>query len=324
MRTASGRPSFAHPAVDGRCVVLLLPGQGAQRPGMSVDRYVADPEFAGDVDSFFELMGDSGRAVRADWLSDRPLVPLDDASRAQPLLFAIGYARGRALRRAGVVPTVLIGHSVGELAAACLAGVFNLAGAARIMNARLEALAGVRDGGLLAVAASAGQVQPYVDAGRDPGDVVIGAVNAPKQIVLAGAYPRLHTVAARLREDGFMCRAVPAQQPFHSPAVAKAAVRFAAAIADVPLRPPSPAIQSTATGGRVSAGEATRPDFWAGQMARPVLFWPALDAVLSDPALGDGFLVVEAGEAAALSPAARRHPSIRSGRGAVVRAADHA
>src|SRR2546423_1023584 len=149
--------------MTSRPIALLLPGQGAQHPGMAVELYGADAGFTTAMDEFFDLMGTEGARLRADWLSDHPSVPLDDASRAQPLLFALGYALGRGLAEQGVRASVLLGHSVGELAAAALAGVYDPPGAARIMLARSAAMATAPPGGLLAVAATPHEVEAYLD-----------------------------------------------------------------------------------------------------------------------------------------------------------------
>ncbi|WP_203612753.1 acyltransferase domain-containing protein, partial [Amycolatopsis sp. SID8362] len=122
--------------MTGRGLVLLLPGQGSQYPGMAVALYEREPVFAAAADEFFAAMGPEGKLVRDDWLGDSPGVPIDDGLRAQPLLFAIGYGIGRVLLDRGLRPARLIGHSVGELAAAALAGVFDLAAAGRILAAR--------------------------------------------------------------------------------------------------------------------------------------------------------------------------------------------
>lgn len=153
-----------------RPLAFLLPGQGAQYPRMAVGLYESEPEFAATVDEFFELMGPEGSEIRSDWLSASPRLPVDAGRRAQPLLFVIGYAIGRLLVNRGLRPSVLLGHSVGELAAATLAGVFDLAGAARIMSARCRALDAAPPGGLLAVAAPYGQVLDLLGARCTPGE----------------------------------------------------------------------------------------------------------------------------------------------------------
>ncbi|MEU1607224.1 acyltransferase domain-containing protein [Micromonospora matsumotoense] len=298
----------------GRPIALLLPGQGAQHPGMAVELYGREAVFSAVMDEFFALMGRPGQRLRADWLADRPGATIDDATTAQPLLFAVGYALGRALRAAGRHPVALLGHSVGELAAAALADVVDLPGGAAVMLARSAVMATAPSGGLLAVGATPAELAPYLGADDDPGSVVIGARNAPRQTVLAGPEPRLSAVERELLAAGWSSRRVPARQPFHSPAVADQARAFSAVFETLPLRCPTVPIWSTRTGRVVDREQAGTPEFWAGQLAAPVLFWPALDALLAE---GD-YTLVEAGPGQGLSMLARRHPAVRAGRSAVV------
>jgi acyl transferase domain-containing protein len=292
-------------------LAFLLPGQGAQYPGMAVGLYDHEPVFTAVLDEFFGLLGAGGTALRRDWLAAEPEVPLDDGSRAQPLLFVIGYALGRALAARGVVPAALLGHSIGELAAAALAGVFDLPHAARILAGRSSVLATVPAGGLLAVAARPDELTGYLT-----GDVVVGAYNAPAQTMLAGPAGALAEVADRLTAAGIVHRPAAARQPFHSPAVADAAVRFADAFTAAELRPPVVPIHSTRTAEVVTADEAVCPEFWAGQLAAPVRFGSALDSLLTTGV----HTLVELGPGRGLSMVALRHPLVRGGRRRVLSA----
>lgn len=314
--SAADASAFAAPASPTRPVALLLPGQGAQQPGMAIGLYGHEPVFTAVMDEFFTLLGREGEELRADWLSECPRVPLDDASRAQPLLFAVGYALGRTLLAHGVRPAVLLGHSIGELAAAALAGVFDLPDAAWLMSARSAAMAGVGPGGMLAVAARPEELAHLLPdgSGGGPGAVAVGAVNAPAQTVLSGLEPQLTEVEETLREARVAARRVPARQAFHSPAVAGAADLFETAFGGVSLNAPVIRVWSTRTARPVRPHEAADAGFWAQQLAEPVLFWPALDNLLRH---GD-FTLVETGPGQGLSMLARRHPRVRSRRSGVV------
>ncbi len=290
---------------------LLLPGQGAQVQGMAVVLYRREPVFTDAMDAFFRSMGAEGVLLRRDWLSASPAVPIDDASRAQPLLFAVGYAIGRVLEARGIRPAAYIGHSVGELAAAALAGVFTQGAAGRIMNARSRAMAAVPAGGMTAVADRPENLLPFLAAVA--GEVVVGAVNAPMQTVLAGSEPALTEVERALSAAGKVARRVRSRQPFHCPAVRSAAAVFEQAVARERLRPPDTPIWSGRTGRPVSDAEAVDPAFWAHQLAEPVLFWPALSALLDHGA----YTLVETGPGPGLALSARRHPAVRSGRSTV-------
>jgi len=295
-------------------VALLLPGQGAQHRGMAAELYGQEAVFTAVLDEFFEYMGEEGCALRDEWLADPPDLVIDDASRAQPLLFATGYALGRSLESRGIRPAALLGHSVGELAAAALAGVFGLRDAAMLMRERTAATVEVPAGGMLAAAASVDELRPYLDSDAGVNSVVVGARNGPRQTVLAGAEPHLSSVERLLRHHGVSCRRVAARQPFHSPAMAHAVRRFERAFSTIEMRPPSVPIWSTATGARLRGEQATDPAFWAWQLATPVQFWPALDAMLTSR----DFLLAETGPGQGLSMLARLHPRVRQGHCEVV------
>ncbi|WP_327723629.1 acyltransferase domain-containing protein [Streptomyces europaeiscabiei] len=297
-----------------RPFAFLLPGQGAQYPRMAAGLYESEPEFAATVDEFFELMGPEGSEIRNDWLSESPRLPIDVGRRAQPLLFVIGYAVGRLFLDRGIRPSVLLGHSVGELAAATLAGVFDLPAAARIMSARSRALEAAPPGGLLAVAAPHGQVLDLLGARCTAEGVAVGAVNAPRQTVLAGPAEELARVEEALTAQGLTSRRVRALEPFHSPVMDEAARRFEKAVAQEKLRLPKIPIQSSRTARPVRPEEAVDPAFWARQMAEPVLFWPALASLLEEGPL----TVVETGPGRALSAPALRHAAVRERRSEVV------
>ncbi|MEU9608368.1 acyltransferase domain-containing protein [Streptomyces sp. NPDC048057] len=295
-------------------IALLLPGQGFQHVGMAVELYRREPRFTAVADAFLPALGPWGAGVRQTWLGLVDGAPADRGVTAQPLLFLIGYGIGEALAARGVRPAVLIGHSVGELAAATLAGVFSPAAAARILAARCASLAEAPAGGMLAVAGAPEPVLERVRAEGGCADVALGAHNGPAQTVLAGPEPALTAAERTLREQGLTARRVRALEPWHAPAMQRAADRFRAAVAAEVLSPPRIPIVSTRTGRPVSDGEAVRPDFWADQMALPVRFWPALCTVLD----GAAHTVADAAPAGALATLARRHPSVRAGDSPVV------
>src|SRR5437764_1349770 len=101
-----------------RRVALLFPGQGSQHPRMAAGLYGHDDVFTSVMDEAFELLGEAGPAVRADWLAGGRPELYDDVTRAQPLLYAVNYALGRVVLDWGVEPAAMLGHSVGEMVAA--------------------------------------------------------------------------------------------------------------------------------------------------------------------------------------------------------------
>ncbi|MFD8496639.1 acyltransferase domain-containing protein [Amycolatopsis sp. NPDC059657] len=150
------------------------------------------------------------------------------------------------------------------------------------------------------------RVAPYLTP-----SVVIGAMNTPRQLLLSGPADELAEVGATLSANGFASQPARSEQAFHSPACAPAAKEFADGFSGSPLSAPEIRIQSTGTGLPVTDQEALDPDFRARQLADPVLFWSALDNLLTE---GDDYLLLEAGPRGSCSAMARRHPALKSKR----------
>ncbi|WP_405619747.1 acyltransferase domain-containing protein [Streptomyces sp. NBC_01511] len=301
--------------MERRTSVLLLPGQGAQRERMAAGLYGVEEEFTASMDRFFDRLGGAGTGLRSAWLRPAPNPELDTAAVAQPLLLAVGHALGRAVDAGAGPPGLLLGHSVGELAAACLAGVFDPADVGALAAARSRALQDTGHGGMLAVAASVGDLPERLGP-----DVAVAAVNGPRQTVLAGPGEALAATELRLREAGFVVRAVRSGHAFHSPVMAEAARKFGTALAVLAPRAPRPGrtVVSSGTGTEVTAAQAADPYFWAGQLARTVRYWPALRELLDTRGREPGLLLLDASADRSLSAPARRHPAVRDGASEVV------
>jgi [acyl-carrier-protein] S-malonyltransferase len=166
-------------------------------------------------------------------------------------------------------------------------------------------------GGMLAVAASPADLEPFLDHPL----VTVAAMNAARQTMIAGPTAPLARIAAALEAAEFTVRPVPATHPFHSPAMSDAAVEAEVALAGLDLRPPRTPIWSGYTGGhRMTGGDATSPRFWAQQVVKPVDFLGALNAVSET----GGLMLVECGAGQTLSSFARRHRGVRTNQHAVV------
>jgi acyl transferase domain-containing protein len=281
---------------------------------MGAGLYGVEAVFTAAMDEFFAAAGEDGAGLRDVWLAERPGDDFDDCRCAQPLLFAVGAALGTAVLARGVRPGVLVGHSVGELAAAAVAGVFSVADGGRVMSARTAAMAATVPGGMLAVAAGPDRVREVLGADLSARGVALAAVNSPYQTVLSGATAELGLVEKALAAAVVACRPVRARQPFHSPLCEEAALRFGELLGGVPLSVPDVPIRSTATARPVTPSEAVTPSFWAAQMARPVLFWPAVAPLLAS---GPPRVFLEVGPRGSCAAPLRLDPAVRSGRHAV-------
>ncbi|MEJ3744816.1 beta-ketoacyl synthase N-terminal-like domain-containing protein [Actinomycetes bacterium KLBMP 9797] len=285
------------PAAGPAPVVFLLPGQGTQRPGMAAALAAALPGFAGALDGCLEAFpaAFAGRVRAALYEPDFPADELAATVLAQPALFAVEYAAGRALTDLGVVPAALVGHSLGELTAACLAGGLDLADAARVVRARGEAMQDCPPGAMLALGCPAGTALGWLaEAGAD---LELATVNGPESCAVAGPVPEVARFHAWLGDRVF-ARVLRTSHAFHSRLIEPALPRLAEALDGVPLRAPAVPYASNRTGRLVEPGTPVSPDDLVTQARQPVRFADGLAAAASRL---PGCLAVEVGPGSVLS-----------------------
>jgi phthiocerol/phenolphthiocerol synthesis type-I polyketide synthase E len=295
-----------------RKLAFLFPGQGSQHARMARQLYAADEVFKASLDDCLSLMGDHAPALRQAWESATQDAELEHTSLAQPLLFAIEYALARMWQAFGLRPDAVIGHSVGELVAGTVAGVMELADAARLVIARAAAMSSAPTGAMLAVSAQ--------DVPQPPDeDIVVAAVNGPRQVVFAGPADKIAHFASLLKEQEITHSMVRTSHAFHHPLMAGAAQAFAGACRDTALSAPALPFYSAAAGGQPAGGQALEPSFWSDQLIRPVLFGAALDKLLE---AGDWDLL-EVGPDRVLTALVQTHPDVASGRHSVFPSLPH-
>ncbi|HEX6968354.1 MAG TPA: SDR family NAD(P)-dependent oxidoreductase [Micromonosporaceae bacterium] len=295
----------AIPADGPRDVVFLFPGQGAQHAGMAFDLYRHEPTFAAVLDEVFDLFAALGTPVADAWRSADADSELLDTVIAQPLLFAVEYALARMWQSWGVTPACLLGHSIGELTAAAVAGVFELPDAVTLVAARARAMARMPAGAMLAVAAPADEIVPLL-----PEQLTLAVDNGPRQCVVAGTVEDIETFERYQRELGQSVRRVPTSHAFHCTAMAPAAAEFEQVLRTVAARPPKLPILSAATGRAMTAEQAVDPEFWAAQLVQPVRFGAALEGLLAAAPR----VVLEVGPSRTLTALVRSHPAGRDDR----------
>ncbi|HEY1616514.1 MAG TPA: SDR family NAD(P)-dependent oxidoreductase, partial [Streptosporangiaceae bacterium] len=274
---ALARGESPHGVVRGaqakRKTAFLFAGQGSQRTGMGLQLAARYAAFA---DAFDAACAELDRHL------SRPLRDviaagdgtLDQTGFAQPALFAVEVALFRLLESAGIRPAFLAGHSVGELAAAHVAGVLPLADACALVAARGALMQELPAGGaMVAVRAAAEEVLPLLLSGAD-----IAAVNGPAAIVVSGDSDAVLATAARLRGLGRKTRRLPVSHAFHSARMEPMLDRFAAIAAGLDFRPPDIPVVSTLTGEPAGA-ELSAPEYWVRQVRQPVRFATAIQAL---------------------------------------------
>lgn len=299
----------------GRSIAFLLPGQGTQYLGMGAELFHAEPVFRREIETANEILrpvlGLDLRKIFGPVSGERENVErhLDETKSLQPILFVFEYALARLWRSWGIKPSALLGHSVGECVAACLAEVFSFAEGLDLVIARGRAMQTAPAGGMLAVPLSETELVPLLMRCN----LTLAAVNHPQRVVVSGALAALSELELELESRGVACRRLATSHAFHSPMMEPAAVAFLSKLSKIELRPPKIPFLSNVSGTWIKPEEAIDPSYWARHLLQTVRFSAGVRELLADRNL----VLLEVGPGATLSGLVRKHPE-RSAETAVV------
>ncbi|NNK64159.1 MAG: SDR family NAD(P)-dependent oxidoreductase, partial [Gemmatimonadetes bacterium] len=288
-----------------RGVAFLFAGGGAQYPGMARELYEGEPTFRADVDRCLAILdGQIDVDLRSILLPeagadlDALASELQRPSRALPALFTIQYAQARLWMSWGVEPTSMIGHSMGEYTAACLAGVFSLEDALSVVCLRGRLFESVDAGGMLSVGLGEEALRAHL------GDALsIAAVNAPEVTVAAGPVDAIERLHRTLEENEVECRRIRIDVAAHSAMLDGVLDPFGAHLRTLRLQPPSRPFVSNLS-GTVAGDEVASADYWVRHLRETVRFAHGIGELLGE----DGPLLVEVGPGRTLATLARLHP----------------
>jgi amino acid adenylation domain-containing protein len=282
-------------------VAFLFPGQGAQYVGMGLTLRAQEPVFRAAFERCREAVNPILGADLLELLA-KDEATLEDTRVLQPALFSVEYALSEYYRSLGIEPSLSVGHSVGEFAAACCAGVMDVETAARLVALRGKLLGEQPRGGMCAVRSSAAELEPEL-----PPALEIAAENGPQATVVAGSLEDLTAFEARLRDRGVKFQRLRTSHAFHSRLIEPAVAPFQAEVARASLRPPSRTYVSTATGEWITAEQAVDPEYWGLHLRQRVRFSQAIARVLEDPTL----VLLEVGPRRTLGGLTKLQPAAR-------------
>ncbi len=298
---------FTHTALDNPDIAFMFPGGGAQYAGMARDLYETEPVFADWMDrGLAALQPKLDYDLRALWLpeagqEDAAHAALTRPSAQLPLIMITEYALAQMFMGWGVSPSVLVGHSMGENTAACLAGVLSFEDCIGLVHLRGQLFDTVPAGGMLSVPLSLDALKPYLEDDHD-----IAALNAPELTAVSGPQAALDRLEAALRTDDIAPQRIAIDIAAHSRMLEPILAEFRAYLAAIPLRAPQIPVISNRTGAELTAEQATDPDYWVEHLRHTVRFADCLSTLATRPAR----IYLEMGPGKALSSLARMHGAV--------------
>ncbi|HSD82298.1 MAG TPA: amino acid adenylation domain-containing protein, partial [Anaerolineae bacterium] len=268
-----------------RPLVFMFPGQGAQYVNMGRGLYESERRFREVVDHCASLLEPHLGFSLLDALYPAPdgevaaTERLNQTAVTQPALFVIEYALARLWQAWGLQQQAMIGHSIGEYVAACLAGVFSLEDALALVAKRGQLIQQLPTGSMLSVPLAEAELSPYLND-----QLALAAINGPRLCVVSGADEAITVLRTRLEAEEIDCRLLHTSHAFHSAMMEPVLDEFVTWVKRVTLNTPRIPFVSNLTGTWITANEATDPHYWARHLRQTVRFADGLQALLSSQA----------------------------------------
>jgi acyl transferase domain-containing protein len=304
------RRVFSHVALDGKPqVAFMFPGGGAQYPRMGADLYDTEPVFREHVDRGLELLAARSKVDLRPLLFADPSQVEQAASAFEPMIrqltgiFIVEYALARLWMSWGVTPSALIGHSVGENTAACLADVFRYEDALELVRLRGELFERTEPGAMLSVPLSPAELAPLLDDGVD-----LAVINAPRLCMASGPIAAIDALEQKLHAREVDTRRPPLPVAAHSRMLEPILDEFGGYLRSIELSAPQIPIVSNRTGGFLAEAKARDPEYWVRHLRETVRFADGIGTLLREP----NRVLLEVGTGQTLCSLARQHPAAKS------------
>ena len=285
-------------------VAFMFSGQGAQYVNMGLEIYRTETTFQKEIDRCSDILKPHlGLDLRdilypAEEDVEEAAHKLKQTFITQPVLFVIEYALAKLWMSWGVHPEALVGHSIGEYVAACLAGVLLLEDALSLVATRGRLIQELPRGSMLAVLLSEEEIQPFLDE-----NLSLAAINGPSICTVSGEKEAIENLEEQLSKKNVGCRHLRTSHAFHSNMVEPILDTFAEQVKQVRLNPPQIPFVSNVTGTWITPDEAMNPSYWARHLRQTVRFSDCVQELLKEP----NRVLLEVGPGQTLSTLARQH-----------------
>ena len=289
-------------------VAFMFSGQGSQYVDMGLELYETESEFREEIDRCSEILQPHLSLDLRDILYPKEgnieelAQHLKQTSITQPALFTIEYSLAKLWMSWGVQPKALVGHSIGEYVAACLAGVFSLEDAVSLVATRGRLIQELPGGSMLAVPLSEKEIEPFLNE-----NLSLSAVNSPSICTVSGENEAVEDLEEELSKNNINCRHLHTSHAFHSKMMDPIIDAFAEHAKQVRMYPPQIPIISTVTGTWITPDEIMNPVYWAKNLRQTVRFTDCVQELLKEP----NRVLLEVGPGQTLSTLVKQH-SIRS------------
>jgi acyl transferase domain-containing protein/thioesterase domain-containing protein len=291
-------------------IVFMFSGQGSQYVSMGEGIYNTEPVYKEQIDYCVEVLKPLLGIDLRDVLFPSPekvsaAKELINQTRiTQSALFVIEYSLAKLLESWGITPKAMVGHSIGEYVAACLAGVFTLEDSLSLVALRGKMMQDLASGSMLAVPLSEEDITPFLSS-----ELSVAVINAPAMTVISGESRQISDVKEKLSaERGLDSQVLHTSHAFHSHLMNPIVEEFAHAVSSYTLNEPQIPFVSNVSGTWITKEEATSPKYWAGHLRQPVRFYSCIDSLLA----AGKQLFVEVGPGQVLTNLAKMHSSSKS------------
>ncbi len=258
-------------------IAFLFTGQGSQYKGMGDQLYQTQPTFRETLDRCAAIVEPYLDKSLLELLYGSSTNLLDETIYTQPALFALEYSLAQLWLSWGIVPDVVMGHSVGEYVAACLAGVFSLEDGLKLICQRAKLMQSLpQNGAMLAVMASEAEITPWLETCKD--EVNLAAINAPNSVVISGCYKAIAEIEKQLTAKAITTKRLPVSHAFHSPLMEPILTEFEQIAATINYSLPKIKLISNLTGQLVT-DEVTHPQYWCRHLRHPVRFAAGIETL---------------------------------------------